>query len=978
MSIMHVQQLVHLLPFSFTSSFLCRGVKSVVVEKRQTTSDSARAVLLNTRSMEHLRRLGLEKKFQQNSYPRNQSVNIGVCNTLLGGTPFFEFSISSWGDFVDGKKGFTMPAITRDMSVSPSMMCPQFTQEPLLKEHLETRSECTMLWGWQATSIVEDQSGVFVKIKSVSGDDEKQFQAKYVFGCDGGKSWIRKHLNLHTYGKFVVQRACSITFQSASLLSLMKEKNNNRMGLFAVALNKKVIGAMITLNDKGDFAFHCIFPPDTSDEEMNDLRLNPSDYVRAAIGRPDVPFVVKQADLYNMHALISSKYREGQRILLAGDAAHQWLPIGGLGLNTGIGDAADLAWKIAAVLQGWGGDHLLDSYQIERAPVADTCRRIALSPTEMPVLMRGNVLAGIFRIPGIQFLASKAVGTVISLEDLLKGANDAILFLQYSTSNIICHEKPKNQRAIFSLPGKRAPHVALSDYPTILDLFGKGFVLLVLGGEEHDCESLQEALKLRGVPFDVHVFPRLPELVQVYDMKYYLIRPDGIIAWRANYQPSQAEANHNIVPVICGDKLNRPQPKPLPSPVHAPSFSFLFNVGVGSGLAAFLHSYRSLSVRSAIIFGVAAATFLHYFRGRMKRQRPPFIQEVSRHKAWVTNQFGHAMTSLQLEPRFITSFGPKDVVIRVHAASINRIDVGMRQGYASSFVKWRAADTGQPIFPFVLGRDCSGEVVTVGDDVRRFVPGDQVYAAISPLRNGSHAEYVCVSEDHVSQKPRNVDHKEAASLPWVAVTVWQALVQHGGLNESNTGGKRVLVHAGSGGVGCFAIQLLKAWGAHVTTTCSGDNIKFVHALGADVAIDYTSGDYSSTLSKHSFDVILDPMHYERSSIPLLKLYGGARYVSLRSSLHILKARFGNFFGGLLHEWLYRFKVVSNRICGSRGFYYSIAQPSGDTLATVAKMVESGEIKPVLGAVYSMDEMVAAHQHVEGGHTRGKVVVSMIA
>ena len=948
----------------------------MLVEKRLDTSNSARAFVLNTRTMEHMRQIGLEKKFQDASYPRDQKVYFCVCTSVLNGKIIYDRTMMSWGDLADGKEGMSFPAFNRDHSVSPSTLCPQFAQEVVLKDSLDSKPEASIMWGWEAIALSQDEEGVTLKAKSASGQ-EKVLRAKYALGCDGGKSWVRKYLGIHTYGKFVVQRACSITFKSLEFMARLKEEK--RFGAFF--LMSQVAGVMIALNNEGMFAFHCICPPNTTDEQLEERCHNAASYVRAGIGSSDIPVTIMDASPYNMHALISTKYRCG-RVLLVGDSAHQWLPVGGLGLNTGIGDAANLGWKLAGVLKGWAGEHLLDSYSLERTPVADTCRRLALTPVGTLLFDAPGAIAFLANFPGIRFLLNSVSDRMLSMQ--LENAVEVILGYRYSHSNAICYETDPftNTGSVFSsLTGQRAPHVALSESPSILDLFGKCFVLLVIGGGETDCEHIQEGMRQRGVPFKVRAFPCFPELLQRYNRKYYLVRPDGVVCWRADYQPSAFEVDQNIIPVMCGDVLPLPPPpKQAPQP-PAPNFSFLADVGVGVSMAMVLctRNHCNMSLRHVLVYGLAAATFLSHFRGSRRRSSPPFMQQVSRHSAWLTTEFGHAANALKLERRFVSSFGPKDVLIRVHAASINPIDTLVRQGYMASLLQYQAYMTGRSsIFPYVLGRDCSGEVVAVGDDVCAFFPGDEVYAAVSLTLNGTHAEYVCVREEDVSPKPRNVDHREAASLPWVAVTVWTALVEHAGLTPHNTRGKRVLVHGGSGGVGSFAIQLLKAWGAHVTTTCSTNNITFVHSLGADVAIDYTSGHLSTALTKYSFDAVLDPIgSYESASLSLLKLYDGAHYVSLKSPQGFFTACLGSLLGGFVHQWFYRYKIFSNRIFGGRGFHYSIAQPSGAALRAVKDLVESGAVKPILEAVYPMEEMVAAHLHVEGGHTRGKVVVSMI-
>ena len=179
-------------------------------------------------------------------------------------------------------------------------------------------------------------------------------------------------------------------------------------------------------------------------------------------------------------------------------------------------------------------------------------------------------------------------------------------------------------------------------------------------------------------------------------------------------------------------------------------------------------------------------------------------------------------------------------------------------------------------------------------------------------------------------------------------------------------------------MGSFAIQLLKAWGAEVSTTCTGENIAYVQSLGADIAFNQESGNFSEVLQKRSYDVVLDTFgfQYERPSLSLLKLYGGGKYVSLNSPMFLWSTKLGPFLGALAFHWYYRLKIISNRVLGGRGFHYSYAHPSGAILREVRELVDKGAIQPHLDAMYSFEEMVAAHQHIEQGHSQGTVIIKM--
>ena len=954
----------------------------MIIEKRLAPSNSARAVLMNSRTMELMRGLGLERTFQDRSYPRDQTTTAILSSTVMGPT-LLELQFASWGDVVDGITD--QPSIlgfNAKQTPCPSLLCPQLVQEPVLVDHLKTRKEAKIVWGYMAMSIAQNESGVTVKAVSVGEyNEEKVFKAKYVVGCDGGKSWVRKQLSINNIGQFVVQRACSITFKSEELTRLLQEEGRFGVG-FVI---HKMVAVFISLDVKGMFAFHMIMPPHTTDEQMREICHNAKEHVLELIGM-NIPVTILDASEYNMHCLLGTKFREG-RVFLAGDAAHQWLPVGGLGLNTGYQDAHNLGWKLAAILQGWGGKSLLESYEVERRPIADSTRRFAIEAGQgLTSEASFTVLRNLLKFVAVRVIAKLVITRFFNSQlDVNMGV---VLGYQYSNSNIVVHayDDDVNSPCLFlapkqghqfkqvALPGCRAPHVILPESASIHDVLGRGFVLLVIGGAETDCDFLQKRLEDRAVPLEVRAYPKLPDLIEFYDHKYYLIRPDGFIAWRSNTQPSAMEVT-NIVAVVMGDVAYQHLPTTVPSQA-LPSFDFLVDVGIGAWSTFMLHRYTKLSFVASACVGLSVATLFTVWKSG---QHPfHFPQKVSRHQSWLVTSFGSANMVLSFEPRNIGSFKDTDVLIEVHAASVSHEDCQMREGIGGSVLKRFAQREDRSLFPLILGRACSGVVVGVGDKVTTFAPGDQVFAAVPMYRQGTHSQYVAVDASHVARKPCNVSHKESASLPAVAIATWTALVKDAGLSERSVHGKRVLVHKGAGGVGLFAIQLLKSWGAEVTTTCSSADVSFAHNYGADIVMDYQSGDFVSALSKRSYDIVLDTVDndYQRQSISLLKFCSRAKFISMASPYFKFTDRLGPFLGSLAYQWHYRYKILINKVCGGRSFYYSSPRPDGDVLRCVRDMVEKGAIKPVVGAVYSMDEMVAAHKDVEEGDTRGNIIVAV--
>lgn len=350
--------------------------------------------------------------------------------------------------------------------------------------------------------------------------------------------------------------------------------------------------------------------------------------------------------------------------------------------------------------------------------------------------------------------------------------------------------------------------------------------------------------------------------------------------------------------------------------------------------------------------------------------------------AWVIDQYGtNAVLRYSEEITAPTVSSPTDVMVRVYAASLNPLDISMRGGYGAKMLKLRrdplSMNDSNSEFPLILGRDVSGVVVDCGSEVTNVAPGDEVWAAVPPWKQGSLAEFVTLSEYEVSHKPQSLSHTEAASIPYVANTALSALVNAGGLCKDSAPNKRVLITGGSGGVGTFSIQLLKAWGAHVTVTCSHNAEGLVRGLGADEVVDYTAGDAAEQLEvMDRFDVILDNVggDTEQWALGLLKPWSGAKYVTLVTPLLSSTDNMGLFSGVItagcnLHNKALQ-SVISSGVFYRWGFY----APDGPALDDISKLVDSGKILPVVEAHFPFTQVPQAFLKLEQGHARGKTVV----
>ncbi|GFM73809.1 NADPH:quinone oxidoreductase [Pseudomonas cichorii] len=307
--------------------------------------------------------------------------------------------------------------------------------------------------------------------------------------------------------------------------------------------------------------------------------------------------------------------------------------------------------------------------------------------------------------------------------------------------------------------------------------------------------------------------------------------------------------------------------------------------------------------------------------------------------------------------------GPNDVLVQVHATSVNLLDSKIRKGEFKLILPYS--------FPLVLGNDLAGVVVRTGAGVRHFKPGDEVYARPPQERIGTFAELICVKEDSLALKPKNISMEEAASIPLVALTAWQVLVETARVKK----GQKVLIHAGSGGVGTIAIQLAKHLGAFVATTTSTSNVQWVKELGADVVIDYKQQSFESEL--HDYDVVLNSLGADVLDKSLKVLKPGGQLISISGPPTPLFADEQKLSWGLKQIM----RLLSHGIRKkARQFDVSYAfvfmQANGVQLREISTLIESGAIKPVIDRSFPFESAAEALSYVEQGRSKGKVVIKV--
>ena len=307
--------------------------------------------------------------------------------------------------------------------------------------------------------------------------------------------------------------------------------------------------------------------------------------------------------------------------------------------------------------------------------------------------------------------------------------------------------------------------------------------------------------------------------------------------------------------------------------------------------------------------------------------------------------------------------GDNDVLIQVHATAVNQLDSKLRNGEFKPILPYRP--------PFILGHDVAGVVVRVGPRVRQFKVGDEVYARPDDFRIGTFAELIAVKEDSVAIKPKNITMEEAASIPLVGLTAWQALVEKARLKK----GQKVFIQAGSGGVGTFAIQLAKHLGATVATTTSAGNMALVKSLGADVVIDYKQDAFEERLS--GYDVVLNSQDGKTLAKSLGVLQAGGHLISISGPPD------PQFAEDTKAPWLVK-QVMRALSRGTRrqaqrlkvSYTFLFMKASGSQLRQITPLIESGAIRPVIDKVFPFESTNEAMAYVESGRAKGKVVIKV--
>lgn len=500
-----------------------RGLSCVVVERGSGAIHQPKMDMVGIRTMEFCRRWGLVGDVEASPYPRDY--------------PQDNVYLTSLNGYELGRERFPSMGADRPPAVSPQKRerCPQNMFDPILRKFASSFPSVEIRYGTEFLGLQDGADGVTAYVRDVGTGAETTLRAKFLVGCDGGHSSVANALGITYAGSGVLTYTTNVIFRTADLNAL-HDKDPGYRYIFINA--EGTWGTLVAINGRDQWRMSII----GSGEERRGYS---EDEIRAfayrCMGRAfDLEILTTVP--WRRSELVANSYGRG-RVHIAGDAAHVMSPTGGFGMNSGIGDAVDLGWKLAAVVEGWGGPGLLRSYEKERRPVAarnvreasDNLRRM-LSPGKNPALLDDTPEGAAARARlGAEF-SEKMRREWYTLH--------IHLGYVYADSPIVIPDGDIPAWQDFrkyepgTVPGSRAPHVWLSDGRSTLDLFGRGFVLMAFEGV--DASPFRAAAARLGIPLDIQAIGQ-PDVAAAYRRRLVMVRPDGHVAWRADDVPADVD-----------------------------------------------------------------------------------------------------------------------------------------------------------------------------------------------------------------------------------------------------------------------------------------------------------------------------------------------------------------------------------------------------------------------------------------------------
>ncbi|HEX4195203.1 MAG TPA: FAD-dependent monooxygenase [Stellaceae bacterium] len=509
-----------------------RGVPSLLVEPLTEVHPHPRAISIGVRTMEHFRRLGLDQKVIDAGVPRSRALDVIYVTRMLG-REVFRFPIPSIDELA--RDAAALAIEVPEIAASPyyKTWTAQSPLERMLRAEVARSPQIEPRYGWRLDSFVESEEGVTASVVELATGRREDVDAQYLVGSDGANSVVRAGIGTRMSGRGTLGEAVGLYFKAPALGACL----GKRPGVMYWVLAPGCSGVIYTIDGGDEWVFNRYFAPGETARAEEPVAL-----IQRAIGAA-LDIEILSAQKWLPRQLVADRYQSA-RCFLAGDACHLFVPTGGFGMNTGIGDAVDLAWKIAARLEGWGGGKLLASYETERRPIGLFNTREAADNYDKS--------GTIFAVPDAleeEGAAGDEARHAIAAQLPPKIKHFAPIGVHlgsaYENSPLIVDDGTPPvpfdpvRYTPSTRPGQRAPHAWLAPGKSVLDLFGRGFTLLRFGGEGGD--SLIAAARAAELPVNV-VDIADDAVARLYERRLVLVRPDGHVAWRGDSPPAEPRA----------------------------------------------------------------------------------------------------------------------------------------------------------------------------------------------------------------------------------------------------------------------------------------------------------------------------------------------------------------------------------------------------------------------------------------------------
>jgi len=500
-----------------------RGIACTLVEQSDGSIYQPRMDLVGIRTMEFCRRWGLVPAVEGSPYPRDYAQDNIYLTSLTG----YEL----------GRERFPGIGQAPPPKESPQRRerCPQNMFDPILRAFAASQKNVALRYRTRLVSFTQNADLVTAVVEKAETGAREEILARYIVGCDGARSLVRETLGIAMQGNPVLTYTTNVIFRCPHLLSL-HDKGKAYRHIFIGP--EGTWATIVAINGRDEWRFSIIGGAEQRDYTTDDIKAA----IRRAVGR-DFDFEILSVLPWVRRELVAERYRDA-RGFIAGDATHVMSPTGGFGMNTGIQDVVDLSWKLAAVIEGWGGEGLLDSYSSERQPIgtrnvteaSGNLRRMLSVPPQPNLLDDTPQGAATREKVGREF------SETMRREWFTLGAH---LGYRYENSPICWPDgtaAPPDDPRVYvptARPGHRAPHAFLADGRSTLDLFGRGFALIGFGADMVEAAPLLEAAKKRNLPLTFTAIDE-PNIAALYERKFVLVRPDGHVAWRGDRMPEDA------------------------------------------------------------------------------------------------------------------------------------------------------------------------------------------------------------------------------------------------------------------------------------------------------------------------------------------------------------------------------------------------------------------------------------------------------